>query len=75
MVAGERAQEQACELVADRLAEAEHGCRRAVLDPVQASAMLDDESKATAGLRRGGGGGVHDPHIGHGTPPGDPSPE
>ena len=56
MVAGERAQEQACELVADRLAEAEHGCRRTVLDPVQASAMLEDQSEATVGL---GSGGVH----------------
>jgi len=44
MIAGERAQEQARELGADRLVEAEYGRRRPVLDPVQASAMLEDES-------------------------------
>lgn len=72
MIAGERGQEQASELVAGGLAQAQDGRRGRVLDVVQASAMLEDESEATAGLRRGG---VHDPHIGHGTPPGDPSPE
>jgi hypothetical protein len=72
MIAGECGQEQARELVADRLAEAEHGRRRAVLDLVQTSAMLEDESEATAGLRRGG---VHDLHIGRAASPGHPSPE
>jgi hypothetical protein len=72
MIAGECAQEQARELVADRLAEAEHGRRRPLLDPVQASAMLEDESESTGCLGRSG---VHDLHIGHGPPPGDPSPE
>ena len=72
MIAGECAQEQPRELVADRLVQAKHGRRGPVLDVVQASAMLEDERKATAGLERGG---VHAPHIGHGTPPGDPSPE
>jgi hypothetical protein len=72
MVADECAQEESRELVADRLAQAERGRRRPVLDAVQPSAMLEDERKATAGLERGG---VHEPDIGHGTPPGDPSPE
>jgi hypothetical protein len=72
MVAGQCGQEQASELVAGRLAQAQDSGRGRVLDPVQTGAMLEDESEATAGLRRGG---VHDPHIGHGTPPGNPSPE
>ena len=72
MLAGERAHEQPRELVTDRLAETKRGRRRGVLEGAQSSAMLEDESKATTGLRRGG---VHDPHIGHGTPPGDPSAE
>ena len=72
MVAGERGQEQARELVADRLAQAEDSRRRDVLQLVQAGAMLEEERKATAVVERGG---VHDPHIGHDTPPGDPSPE
>ena len=72
MVAGQCGQEQTSELVAGGLAQAQDGRRGRVLDPVQASAMLEDESEATAGLRRGG---VHDPHIGHGTPPADPSRE
>ena len=54
MIADERAQKQARELVADRLVEAEHGGRTPMLDPVQASAMLEDESETTAGLRSGG---------------------
>ena len=72
MVAGERGQEQARELVADRLVQSEDGRRRDVLEPVQTGAVLEEERKATACLERGG---VHDPHIGHDTPPGDPSPE
>ena len=56
MIAGQRAQEQASELIADRLVEAEHCRRTPVLDPVQASAMLEDQSEATVGL---GSGGVH----------------
>ncbi len=72
MVAGECAQEQARELVAGRLAQAQDGRRRRVLDAVQASAMLEDEGEASVGLERGG---VHEPNIGHGPPPGDPSPE
>ena len=72
MVAGERAQEQSRQLVADRLVEAQDGRRAPVLDAVQAGAMLENESQATAGLIRGG---VHNPHIGHGPRPGDPSPE
>jgi hypothetical protein len=44
MVAGQRSQEQARELVADRLVEAQHSRRPAVLDPVQTRAMLEDES-------------------------------
>jgi hypothetical protein len=72
MIAGECAQEQARELVADRLVQAEHGRWRPMVDPVQASAMLEDEAEASVGLERGG---VHEPHIGHGPPPGDPSPE
>jgi hypothetical protein len=72
MIACECAQEQARELVADRLAKADGGRRRSVLDPVQASAMLEDECESSVGLDRGG---VRDPNIGHGPPPGDPSPE
>jgi hypothetical protein len=72
MIAGERANEQARELVSDRLAQADRGGWRPVLDPVQASAMFEDQREATVGLKRGG---VHEPHIGHGPPPGDPSRE
>jgi hypothetical protein len=72
MVAGECGQKQARELIADRLAQAERSRRRDVLQLVQAGAVLEEERKATAGVERGG---VHDPHIGHDTPPGDPSPE
>ena len=72
MVAGQCGQEQARELVAGCLAQAQDGRRRRVLDAVQASAMLEDEGEASVGLERGG---VHEPHIGHGPPPGDPSPE
>ena len=72
MIAGECAQEQARELVADRLAKADSGRRRPVLDPVQASAMVENEGEASVSLERGG---VHEPHIGPGPPPGDPSPE
>lgn len=44
MIADECAQEQACELVPDRLVEA-HDARRAdVLNAVQAGAVLEDES-------------------------------
>ena len=56
MIAGQRAQQQASQLVADRLVEAEHGRRTPLLDPVQSSAMLEDESESTAGL---GSGGFH----------------
>jgi hypothetical protein len=53
MVADECAQEQARELVPNRLVEAKD-CRRApALDAVQASAVLEDEGEAT-GLRSGG---------------------
>ena len=44
MVAGQRSQEQARQLVANLLIEAQHRRRPAVLDPVQAGAMLEDES-------------------------------
>ena len=71
MVAGECAQEQACELVADRLAEPQDGRRWPVLDPVQPSAVLENEGQTT-GLGRGG---VHAPNIGRGPPPVDPSRE
>lgn len=43
MVADECAQEQARELVADRLVEAEYGRRAPVLDSVQASAVLENQ--------------------------------
>jgi len=43
MVARECAQEQASELVADRLVEPQDGRRGPVLDPVQASAVLENE--------------------------------
>ena len=72
MIAGECAQEQARELVAGGLAQAQDGRRGRVLDSVQASTMLEDEGEASVGLERGG---VHEPHIGHAPPPGDPSPE
>jgi len=72
MIAGERGQEQARERVADCLAQAEDGCRWDVIQPVQTRAVLEEERKATACLERGG---VHDPNIGHDTPPADPSPE
>ena len=72
MLAGQSGQEQASELVAGGLAQAQDGRRGRVLDSVQSSAMLEDEGEASVGLDRGG---VHEPHIGHGPPPGDPSPE
>jgi hypothetical protein len=42
MVADERTEKQACELVPDRLVEAKDGRRTPALDAVQASAMLED---------------------------------
>jgi hypothetical protein len=54
MIAHERGQEQARELVTDCLVETDHGRRAPVLDPVQPSAMLEDESEATTVLVRGG---------------------
>ena len=44
MVAHERAQQQASELVADRLMETEDGGRASLLDAVQAGAVLENES-------------------------------
>ena len=72
MLTGQSGQEQASELVAGGLAQPKDGRRWRVLDAVQPSAMLEDEGEASVGLKRGG---VHEPHIGHGAPPGDPSPE
>lgn len=47
MVAHECAQQQARELVADRLMETEDGRRASLLDLVQAGAVLENESQAT----------------------------
>jgi hypothetical protein len=44
VVAGERAQEQAHELFADCLAEANQGRRANVVEAIQASAVLEDQS-------------------------------
>ena len=43
MLADERSQKQARELVADRLAETNDGRRPNVVDAVQASAVLENE--------------------------------
>jgi hypothetical protein len=48
VVAREGAHQQAGELVADCLSEAEQSCRLTVLNAVEAGTMLEDESE-TAG--------------------------
>lgn len=60
MIADEGGQEQSCELIADRLLQANDSGRAHVLDAVQARAVLEDESEATGRLRCG----VHNPAIG-----------
>jgi len=72
VVARQGGQQQACELVADRLAQADDGGRSTVLDAVQAGAVLEDQSEPATGFRGGGG---HAPVIGEGLAAGDPSPE
>lgn len=49
MIAHERTEEQARELVADRLVQAHLAGRTDVMDAVQAGAVLDDESETTGG--------------------------
>jgi hypothetical protein len=73
VVARKGAYEQTGELVADCLAEAEQSRWVAMLDAVQASAVLEDEVEPAGRVRRGG---VHRaPVIGPRSAPGDPSPE
>ena len=58
MVADECAQEQACELVAERLVETDDPCRPDLMDAVQPGALLKDERECAICLR---GGGFHIP--------------
>ena len=71
MIAGERVQQQALELLADRLAQPERSGRLHVLQAVHARAVLEDE-RQRAGWRLGG---IHVPNIGPGARRANPSRE